>query len=852
MRKVVLCRLESGLWNGYALIATKANRGPQYVVQAIDREMGSNVHTCIVPISDYELIVTRDPANVQAMLATQAADWDVGEHRNASWRPLFGDGVFTCRGEAWRHSRALVRPQFGKDQINDLDLIERHVQQLFSAIDRSFPKSEKGWTPNFDLQPLLYRMTLDITTELIYGYSAHSQNPAERSALPSIHGLDEPDRETIGTHMDGGKAWAEIRGALWKYRWLLPTRKFKEHCAAVHKYAEWFVQLRLQRGDSYLDGIQSETGAVSRPRYILLDELAKVTQDPVELRSQTLNVLTAGRDTTAALVAWIFYLLARHPGVFSKLREQVLAVFGPYRVPSNIEYKELRDEIPYMSSVINETLRVAPVIPLNERVSLRDTTLPRGGGVDGTEPVFVPKGQQVLIPTYAMARRKDIWGEDVYRFVPERWEGKGGRKFGFEFIPFGGGVRQCLGQQLARTEAAYVVARILQRYDKLENVETPPHAPMQFHHTIENRSGTGTLKGHKLLIVTAVGAPAAYLQKLKTEFPDLEIDTHILNGRFLNKPQEVDQVPPEKWKDVTILVTFNVLPTPEQAPKLEYVQLFSAGVNHIIKLPIFTDTEISFCTANGVHGPQITEWIVTTYLAFEHHIPDYLEQQKQQKWHRISYDVEDAVAKTVGILGYGSIGRQLARVTTALGMKVHAYTLHPRKTPESKRDLSWTPEGLGDPEGKLPSKWYSGGSKEDLHQFLASGLDLLVIATPLTDNTQHLISAPEFQVLAKQAEERGKKTYIANIARGPVINTDDLIDALNQDLIRGAALDVTDPEPLPDGHPLWSTKNAIITPHVSGASTAYNDRVLAILEYNLGRLSKGKKLTNLVNRKEGY
>lgn len=361
-----------------------------------------------------------------------------------------------------------------------------------------------------------------------------------------------------------------------------------------------------------------------------------------------------------------------------------------------------------------------------------------------------------------------------------------------------------------------------------------------------------TLKGHKLLIVTAVGAPAAYLENLKATFPDLEIDTHILSGRFLNKPQEVEQVPPEKWKDVTILVTFNVLPTPEQAPKLEYVQLFSAGVNHITKLPIFTDTDIDFCTANGVHGPQITEWIVTTYLAFEHHIPEYLEQQKQQKWYRISYEVEDAVAKTVGILGYGSIGRQLARVSTALGMKVHAYTLHPRNTPESKRDLSWTPEGLGDPEGKLPSKWFSGGSKEELHQFLSSGLDLLVIATPLTDNTQHLIAAPEFQVLAKKAEERGKKTYIANIARGPVIHTDDLIDALNQDLIRGAALDVTDPEPLPDGHPLWSTKNVIITPHVSGASTAYNDRVLAILEYNLGRLSEGKKLTNLVNRKEGY
>ena len=94
-----------------------------------------------------------------------------------------------------------------------------------------------------------------------------------------------------------------------------------------------------------------------------------------------------------------------------------------------------------------------------------------------------------------------------------------------------------------------------------------------------------TLKGHKLLIVTAVGAPAAYLKQLQTEFPDLVIETHILSGRFLTKPQEADQVPSDVWKDVTILLTFNVLPTPEQAPKLQYVQLMSAGANHVVKLP---------------------------------------------------------------------------------------------------------------------------------------------------------------------------------------------------------------------------------------------------------------------------
>jgi len=98
----------------------------------------------------------------------------------------------------------------------------------------------------------------------------------------------------------------------------------------------------------------------------------------------------------------------------------------------------------------------------------------------------------------------------------------------------------------------------------------------------------------------------------------------------------------------------------------------------------------------------------------------------------------------------------------------------------------------------------------------------------------------------------GKKAFVTNIARGPIIKTDDLIQALEEETISGAALDVTDPEPLPEGHALWSTKNVIITPHVSGISTKYNDRVLAILDLNIKRLLNGEELANRVSRKDGY
>jgi phosphoglycerate dehydrogenase-like enzyme len=197
-------------------------------------------------------------------------------------------------------------------------------------------------------------------------------------------------------------------------------------------------------------------------------------------------------------------------------------------------------------------------------------------------------------------------------------------------------------------------------------------------------------------------------------------------------------------------------------------------------------------------------------------------------------------------LGYGAIGRQVARVCTAMGMSVHAYTLHPRDTPASKRDRSYTPPGLGDVDGALPSKWFSGGSTEELHEFLGCGLDLVVVALPLTPSTTGLISKAEFEVLGRN------KTFLSNVARGPIVDTDALYDALEKDVIRGAAIDVTDPEPLTDDHKLWTAKNIIITPHVSGNSTAYAFRVFEILKINLRNLIEGRDLMNKVNRKDGY
>ncbi|KAI0887586.1 uncharacterized protein GGS22DRAFT_157534 [Annulohypoxylon maeteangense] len=370
----------------------------------------------------------------------------------------------------------------------------------------------------------------------------------------------------------------------------------------------------------------------------------------------------------------------------------------------------------------------------------------------------------------------------------------------------------------------------------------------------ENPSGTADaemssnkdLKGHKLLMLVPWEPPTGYIDGLHKTFPGLEV-THANwdTWKESSLPTHIDE---KDWKTVTILLTGPKFPTKEAAPNLKLVQLQSAGANYILNNPLFTDTDVAFCTANGVHPPQIAEWVITTFLAFQHHIPRFLNQMKEHKWVRSfdDSDTQDAVNQRVGIFGYGSIGRQVARLAKALGMDVYAYTNRPRPTPESRRDNSYIVPGLGDPDGVLPSKWFSGTKPEEVIEFLSSDLDLLVLAVPLTPQTQGLISAPQLTAL------KGKKTYVVNIGRGPVINTGDLITALNENWIRGAALDVTDPEPLPKEHPLWDAKNLIITPHVSGNSTSYNTRLLDILNINLHRLSEGKGYLNRVSRSRGY
>jgi len=404
----------------------------------------------------FSSIFTVEPENVKAILATQFEDFELGHVRRGNFFPMLGNGIFTADGQDWKHGRALLRPQFARDQVADLDLEERHVSDML----RHMPiNNSTGWTDDVNLQPVFFRLTLDSATEFLFGESVHSQISALPSSVTEKDGLRNPtglDLIEVGKAFDRATHMLGKRARLADNYWMYNPREFREDCALIHKFADFFVNRALNSDVEKQDG----------ERYVFLDELAKATRDPVEIRSQLLNIFLAGRDTTAGLLGWVFWVLSRHPDIFDKLRAQVVEDFGTYEKPRNITFATLKS-CTYLQQVMNETLRLYPSVPLNGRRATRDTTIPLGGGPDGKSPVFVPKGTGVDYSVHIMQRRKDIWGEDAWDFKPERWVG---RKAGWEFLPFNGGPRICLGQQFALTEAGYVIVRLLQKFDKIENL----------------------------------------------------------------------------------------------------------------------------------------------------------------------------------------------------------------------------------------------------------------------------------------------------------------------------------------------------------------------------------------------
>ncbi|KAE8149953.1 cytochrome P450 [Aspergillus avenaceus] len=393
------------------------------------------------------VIVTREPQNVKTILSLKFKDYGLG-NRIQTFGPLLGHGIFTTDGEHWAHSRAMIRPNFVKDQVAHLDIFEELMSDLLALI----PTDGSA----VDLQELFFGYTIDSATEFLFGHSVQSL----KKRISGVQ-TDEKDFATAFNYAQEAIAWHTRVGPL---RVFFRDPKAQESIKVCHDLVEQFVEKALKYRANY-DEEKAGADGDKKQKYLFLQGLAEQTGDRRRIRDELMNVLLAGRDTTASLLSNMFFMLAKNPRIWSKLREEVASLEG--RAPT---YEQLRN-LTYLKYCMNESLRLHPVVPSNARFALTDTVLPVGGGPDGKSPVFVPKDTIVSYSVYSMHRREDFYGPDAEEYRPERWADL---RPGWEYLPFNGGPRICVGQQYALTEAAYVTVRLAQQFSVLESRDPGP------------------------------------------------------------------------------------------------------------------------------------------------------------------------------------------------------------------------------------------------------------------------------------------------------------------------------------------------------------------------------------------
>lgn len=259
-----------------------------------------------------------------------------------------------------------------------------------------------------------------------------------------------------------------------------------------------------------------------------------------------------------------------------------------------------------------------------------------------------------------------------------------------------------------------------------------------------------------------------------------------------------------------------------QSKKLKWINSFSAGVNPIMDSPI-ADLPIRLTNAKGIHGRTMALTTIGYIISFLRGFPQLHEQQKAHIWRKIEYPApRDTEGLTVAIIGAGSIGSEVARLSKAHGMKV-----------------------IGVKRSVIPLEYYDEVYSNDDTEKALIQADFVVVLTPLTDSTYHLINAERLSKMKKSA-------VLINISRGPVVDEAALIQALQRGEIAGAALDATEVEPLPDNSPLWDMNNVIITPHNSADSVLYMSRAMKIFLENLKRYENAEPLINEIDIKNKY
>jgi phosphoglycerate dehydrogenase-like enzyme len=327
----------------------------------------------------------------------------------------------------------------------------------------------------------------------------------------------------------------------------------------------------------------------------------------------------------------------------------------------------------------------------------------------------------------------------------------------------------------------------------------------------------------KLLIVVhhrldLWNVPAWFLEKLHVDFPQIQI---VYRGTYDGIEDDL--------QDAEIIFSFSI--RPEQfrlAHELRWIHAPTAAVHQLL-FPEMVKSDVILTNAHEVHGPVVAEHVIALIFALAKKIPQAARLQQKRIWGQDALwndgpRPREVAGATLGLIGLGSIGRNVARTASALGMRVIAVREHLEKT---------NPEGV--------AAVYGPTQIEDL----LSDSDYVVMAAPLTQATRGLMNADRLAAMRPDA-------YLINVGRGPQVNEIALAEALRNRRIAGAALDVFEQEPLPAESPLWDLENLLITPHTAGLTEKLWQRHYALFSENLRRYLAREPLLFIVDKQKGY